>query len=129
MRPLQRALGEEDAVRGEDPDREALDVAEPADQGLAVERLELVKVAAVDDAGDDLADVVALRVVGGDDPVEVGRVVERLGRRRALPRRLGRAQAQVRDDLADEGERVLALGIAASLNAPIPETTFGVFRM
>jgi 3-methylcrotonyl-CoA carboxylase beta subunit len=25
--------------------------------------------------------------------------------------------------------RVLALGIAASLNAPIPETTFGVFRM
>jgi hypothetical protein len=24
---------------------------------------------------------------------------------------------------------VLALGIAASLNAPIPETTFGVFRM
>jgi 3-methylcrotonyl-CoA carboxylase beta subunit len=25
--------------------------------------------------------------------------------------------------------RVLALGIAASLNAPIPATTFGVFRM
>jgi 3-methylcrotonyl-CoA carboxylase beta subunit len=25
--------------------------------------------------------------------------------------------------------RVLALGIAASLNAPIPETIFGVFRM
>src|SRR5205823_914810 len=25
--------------------------------------------------------------------------------------------------------RVLALGIAAALNAPIPETTFGVFRM
>ena len=25
--------------------------------------------------------------------------------------------------------RVLALGIAASLNAPTPETTFGVFRM
>jgi len=25
--------------------------------------------------------------------------------------------------------RVLALGIVASLNAPIPETTFGVFRM
>ena len=24
---------------------------------------------------------------------------------------------------------VLALGIAAALNAPIPETTFGVFRM
>ena len=25
--------------------------------------------------------------------------------------------------------RVLALGISAALNAPIPETTFGVFRM
>jgi 3-methylcrotonyl-CoA carboxylase beta subunit len=25
--------------------------------------------------------------------------------------------------------RVLALGLAASLNAPISETTFGVFRM
>ncbi len=25
--------------------------------------------------------------------------------------------------------RVLALGISASLNAPIPKTTFGVFRM
>jgi hypothetical protein len=24
---------------------------------------------------------------------------------------------------------VLALGISAALNAPIPETTFGVFRM
>jgi acetyl-CoA carboxylase carboxyltransferase component len=28
-----------------------------------------------------------------------------------------------------ETRRVLALGIAAALNAPIPETTFGVFRM
>jgi acetyl-CoA carboxylase carboxyltransferase component len=28
-----------------------------------------------------------------------------------------------------ETRKVLALGIAASLNAPIPETTFGVFRM
>jgi 3-methylcrotonyl-CoA carboxylase beta subunit len=25
--------------------------------------------------------------------------------------------------------RVLALGLAASLNAPIPDTRFGVFRM
>jgi 3-methylcrotonyl-CoA carboxylase beta subunit len=25
--------------------------------------------------------------------------------------------------------RVLALGISAALNAPIPDTTFGVFRM
>ena len=25
--------------------------------------------------------------------------------------------------------RVLAMGIAATLNAPVPDTTFGVFRM
>jgi 3-methylcrotonyl-CoA carboxylase beta subunit len=25
--------------------------------------------------------------------------------------------------------RVLALGLAAALNAPIPETAFGIFRM
>jgi acetyl-CoA carboxylase carboxyltransferase component len=28
-----------------------------------------------------------------------------------------------------ETRRVLALGLAAALNAPVPETTFGVFRM
>jgi 3-methylcrotonyl-CoA carboxylase beta subunit len=28
-----------------------------------------------------------------------------------------------------ETRRVLALGISAALNEPIPETTFGIFRM
>jgi hypothetical protein len=95
VRSLEGALGEEDAVVREDPDRKALDVAEPADEGLAVERLELVEVAAVDDAGDDLADVVALCILGGHDSVEVLRVVEWLGPRLRLPRRLGRPQAEV----------------------------------
>ena len=29
----------------------------------------------------------------------------------------------------DDTRRVLALGLSAALNAPIPETKFGVFRM
>ena len=39
MRALERALGKEDAVIGEDADRIAPDPREPAHQGLAVELL------------------------------------------------------------------------------------------
>jgi 3-methylcrotonyl-CoA carboxylase beta subunit len=42
------------------------------------------------------------------------------------------ASARVWDDgIIDPADtrRVLALGLSASLNAPIPETKFGVFRM
>ena len=41
--PFTRALAEQDAVVGEDRDRHAPDVREAADQGRAVERLELVE--------------------------------------------------------------------------------------
>ena len=58
MRALQRALGEQDAVIGEDADRITPDLRKAADQGLAVELLELVELAAVDEAGDDLAHIV-----------------------------------------------------------------------
>src|SRR5207249_4517918 len=60
MRRLQRRLGEENAVVGDDPDRITPDAGETADQGLAIERLELVQLAAVDDARDHLAYVAAL---------------------------------------------------------------------
>ena len=33
------------------------------------------------------------------------------------------------DAQARQGRRVLALALSASLNAPIADTTFGVFRM
>ncbi len=61
---LQRALGEQHAVVGQDRHRIAPDPREAADQGRAVERLELVEVAAVDDAGDHLAHVVGRAHVG-----------------------------------------------------------------
>ena len=43
VRALQRALGEQDAVVGQDPDRVAVDVGEAGDERRAVELLELVQ--------------------------------------------------------------------------------------
>src|SRR4029077_1536626 len=47
VRALLPRLREENAVVGEDPDREALDARPAADERLAVERLELVEARAV----------------------------------------------------------------------------------
>jgi hypothetical protein len=65
---LERALGEQDAVVGDDPDRVAHDAGEAADQRLAVEGLELVHAAPVHDARDHLPHVVPLPVVRGTTP-------------------------------------------------------------
>src|SRR5690606_41535575 len=66
---LLRRLREQDAVVADDPHRVAPDAGEAADQCLAVERLELVELAAVDDPRDDFARVVGLLQVRRDDPV------------------------------------------------------------
>ena len=55
--PFSARFGEQDAVVGDDADRIAVDMREAGDQGLAVARLELVQLAAVDDARDHFADV------------------------------------------------------------------------
>ena len=58
--PFERRLGEQDAVVGDDADRACQQMcAKPQTRRRAVERLELVEIGAVDDAGDDLAHVVA----------------------------------------------------------------------
>ena len=67
--PFSATLGEQDAVVGDDADRHALDVREAGDQRGAVARLELVELAAVDDARDHLAHVVRLARVGRDHAV------------------------------------------------------------
>ena len=82
---LERRLAEQDPVVGDDPDRVALDVGEAGDERLAVERLELVEAAAVDEAGDDLAD---RRPVGAGRP----------RRRRTAPRRVDRRRLGRRAD-------------------------------
>jgi 3-methylcrotonyl-CoA carboxylase beta subunit len=66
-----------------------------------------------------------LSIVGRADPEEVRAKYELEGNPYYSSARLWD------DGIIDplDTRKVLALGIAASLNAPIPETTFGVFRM
>src|SRR5919202_1435846 len=75
VRALERAFGEEDAVVGHDADGKALDAREAADERGAVEGLELVQAAAVDEAGDDLAHVIADAAFAGVDAVDLPRRV------------------------------------------------------
>ena len=105
MRALERRFGEQDAVVGEDADRIAEDVGKARDQGLAVERLELVERAAIDDPGDDLADLEGLAQIGADDAVQLGGLVERRRRRPQLEIR-PLDPVQMGDDPAREAERV-----------------------
>ena len=48
-----------------------MDVREPAHQRHAVQRLELIELAAIDDACDDLAHVVWFARVGRNHPVQI----------------------------------------------------------
>ncbi len=66
-----------------------------------------------------------LTMVGDADPEEIRAKYEREGNPYYSTARLWD------DGIIDprDTRRVLALGISAALNAPIPETTFGVFRM
>ena len=68
---LEGGFGEEDAVVGEDADGVAFDAGEAADEGGAVASFEFVEAGAIDDAGDDFADVDGVAEVGGDDAEEV----------------------------------------------------------
>src|SRR4029077_2653449 len=100
---------EEDPVVGQDADGIPLQPCEAAHQRLAVALLELVELAAVDEAGDHLADVVAEPRVGRDDAVELLRM-DRWRRRLApLPWRLRLAPGERADDLATDRERVLVI--------------------
>jgi acetyl-CoA carboxylase carboxyltransferase component len=73
--------------------------------------------------GDQAATV--LTMVGDADPDEIRNKYEREGNPYYSTARLWD------DGIIDprDTRRVLALGISAALNAPIPDTTFGVFRM
>jgi acetyl-CoA carboxylase carboxyltransferase component len=66
-----------------------------------------------------------LSIVGDADPEEIRAKYEREGNPYHSTARLWD------DGIIDplDTRRVLALGLSAALNAPIPETTFGVFRM
>src|SRR5882672_4146575 len=90
VRGFERRLGEEDAVVGEDRHRVAVQAGEAGDERGAVVLLDLVELRAVDEARQDLADVVGLACVRGDDAVELLGWIEGLarfgnGERDALP--------------------------------------------
>src|SRR6267142_246209 len=80
VRPLQCGFREQDAVVRDDSDRVAADAREPGHQCRPGLGLELVELACVDDARDDLAHVVGLALVLGDDAEQFLRCVEWLGR-------------------------------------------------
>src|SRR5450830_1391533 len=105
VRALQRGLGEQDAVVGDDAHLHAVDMGEAAYQGGAVARLELVEFAAVDDAGDDFADVEGLPRIDGDHAVQLFRRELRL-HRFTHGRLLGLLPVQVRHDGARQRQRV-----------------------
>src|SRR5258708_12474444 len=71
MRSLQRRFVEQDAVVADDTDRIAPDAGEAADDGGAVELLEFVELAAVDQPGDDLTDVVGRAVVARNHAIDL----------------------------------------------------------
>ena len=86
MRALHRALREQHAVVGDDPDRHAHHMREAADQRRPEPRLELVEPRAVDQPRDHLADVVGRAQVGRHHAEDllgiVGRLLRRLHRHR-----------------------------------------------
>ena len=105
VRAFERGLGEQDAVVGDDADRHAPDAREAGDERRAVARLELVEVAAVDDARDDLAHVERLARIGRDDAVQLlGGIAGLDGVDEVHVRPLDRVQ--LGDDAPRDAERV-----------------------
>ena len=99
MRALQRGLAEQDAVIGHDPDGHAVQMREAADQRGAIEALELIEFAAIDQPRDHLPHVIGIAHVAGDDAIQLRRVVMRFGRRFQRQRR-ALAPVQARHDAA-----------------------------
>ena len=71
VRRLQRRLGEQHAVVGDDADQESVQPRESGDQRRAVALLELVEARAVDQARDDFAHFVRLARVRVHDAVDL----------------------------------------------------------
>src|SRR4030095_4270728 len=105
VRALERGLGEQYAVVRDNPDWIAIYMAEAADQGLAVARLEFLELRTVDDARDDLANVERPARVGRQGAVDVFDRVSWFAR---LPDRNWQRLAPVElgDDVARDRKRM-----------------------
>ena len=80
MRALEGRFRKQDPIIGDDADGIAVEPREAADQRRAIELLELVEDAAIDQAGDDLADVIGLLRIARDDAAELRRIEAGLDR-------------------------------------------------
>ena len=124
MRAFERALGKQDAVIGEDADGIAADMREAAHEGRAVELLELVQLAAVNDAGNDVARVIGPAYVVRDDAVDLFGRIERLPRLREREWHLFH-RVQIADDLPRDAERVPIVERVMVRNAGDPAMHIG----
>ena len=75
VRALLSGFREDDAVVGDDAHMHAAHLRESGNERLAEARLELVEARAVNNAGDDLANVVGSAKIGGDDAENIFGVV------------------------------------------------------
>ena len=105
MGALQRGLGEQDSVIGENGDRVAAQPGERASQRRPVAGLELLELGTVDDACNDLAHVVDVTKTPRNDSVNLFRGIQRILRcRRFHP--CPAVPVQVTNDAPREAQRV-----------------------
>ncbi len=114
-------LAEQDAVVGDDSDRIAHDAGKSGHQRYGVKLFEFGKTAAIDDAGDDFADVVCLADIGRGGALEFLGVVEGVFRRLAGELEFV-GSVEVFDDVAENAQGVpvvLGVVVADSGNAAV----------
>src|SRR5579883_2263903 len=99
VRGLERAFGEENTVIGDNTDGIAHQACKAADQRRTVELLKFVETAAVHQACNDLAHIVAPAAIAWDDAIQLGGIVERRFRLSDLPGDI-LAPVEIRHDLA-----------------------------
>src|SRR5262249_60141479 len=80
MRALERRFGKQDAVVRDHADQVAKQAGETAYQRSAVERLELVELAAVQDTSQHLAHVIRFARIRRDQTVDFLRIIGRVSR-------------------------------------------------
>src|ERR1700722_2872300 len=105
MRPLQRAVAEQDAVIGKNPDLVTVESRKAANQRLAVTWLVFVETAAIHQARDNLTHVELDARVLWNDSVKLRRTVGGRLRRNLVDRRLG-DPVEAGDDVASNGKRM-----------------------
>src|SRR5260370_17849303 len=90
---FERGLGEENAVVGNDADRVAHQTRKATHDSRAIQCLEFVETAAIDQPRDNLVHIIALAAISGDDTIQLFGVVKRWFRRANIP---GERETRVR---------------------------------